>query len=120
MDRSPTFNRRRRPSCGGTSRISRKAHVQLLRPVNEELCIMHSVTIALLAFLVIALPSAAEAKRAALVIGNSAYVHASMLANPKNDATDFAAVLAESGFEVDCGVRPRQSILRPKNPRLRS
>jgi len=61
---------------------------------------MHSVTIALLAFLVIALPSAAEAKRAALVIGNSAYVHASMLANPKNDATDFAAVLAESGFEV--------------------
>jgi len=54
------------------------------------------VTIALLAFLLIALPSAAQAKRAALVIGNSAYVHADTLANPKNDASDFAGVLAKS------------------------
>ena len=58
------------------------------------------VTIALLAFLLIALPSAAQAKRAALVIGNSAYMHADTLANPKNDASDFAGVLAKSGFEV--------------------
>src|SRR6516225_11852096 len=58
------------------------------------------VTIALLAFLLIALPSAAQAKRAALVVGNSAYVHADTLANPTNDASDFAGVLAKSGFEV--------------------
>src|SRR4051812_19084361 len=39
-------------------------------------------------------------KRVALVIGNSAYVHAGTLANPKNDATDVAAALKKSGFEV--------------------
>ena len=32
---------------------------------------------------VLALGSSAEAKRSALVIGNSAYVHAGTLANPK-------------------------------------
>jgi len=49
---------------------------------------------------VLALFSSAEAKRVALVIGNSAYVHAGTLANPKNDATDVAAALRKSGFEV--------------------
>jgi len=61
---------------------------------------MLRATIALVAILLIGLPSTAEAKRAALVIGNSAYVHAGTLANPKNDATDLAAALARSGFEV--------------------
>src|SRR5215831_15147828 len=49
---------------------------------------------------VLALGSSAEAKRVALVIGNSAYVHAGTLTNPKNDATDVAAALRKSGFEV--------------------
>jgi hypothetical protein len=40
------------------------------------------------------------AKRVALVIGNSAYVHAPALANPKHDAADMAAALREIGFEV--------------------
>ena len=48
----------------------------------------------------LALGFGAEAKRVALVIGNSAYVHAGTLANPKNDATDVAAALRKSGFEV--------------------
>jgi uncharacterized caspase-like protein len=48
----------------------------------------------------LALGSSAEAKRVALVIGNSAYAHAGTLANPKNDATDVAAALKKSDFEV--------------------
>ena len=32
-------------------------------------------------------------KRVALVIGNSAYAHTPMLANPRNDAADVAAAL---------------------------
>jgi hypothetical protein len=48
----------------------------------------------------LALGFGAEAKRVALVVGNSAYVHAGTLANPKNDATDVAAALRKSGFEV--------------------
>jgi len=41
----------------------------------------------------------AQDKRAALVVGNSAYTSNS-LANPVNDATDMAAALKEAGFEV--------------------
>ncbi len=43
------------------------------------------------------------AKRVALVIGNSAYVHANPLPNPKNDADDIAKKLAELGFAVTSG-----------------
>src|SRR5215468_4800916 len=39
-----------------------------------------------------AAPAVAE-KRIALVIGNSAYKHAGVLTNPKNDATDMSAAL---------------------------
>ena len=38
--------------------------------------------------------------RVALVIGNAAYDHVPILANPLNDARDVAAVLGEIGFEV--------------------
>ena len=45
--------------------------------------------------------SAAKAeKRVALIIGNSAYVNAGQLRNPKNDATDFASALKLLDFEV--------------------
>jgi uncharacterized caspase-like protein len=43
---------------------------------------------------------AAPGKRIALVIGNSAYQHTSLLANPANDADDVAATLSTLGFEV--------------------
>jgi uncharacterized caspase-like protein len=39
-------------------------------------------------------------KRVALVIGNAAYVHASVLTNPVNDAQDISAVLRRLGFQV--------------------
>src|SRR5262249_29945171 len=47
----------------------------------------------------LSLPAHAQ-KRVALVIGNSAYQHTPRLENPKNDATDMAAVLKQLGFEV--------------------
>ncbi len=45
----------------------------------------------------------AEEKRVALVIGNGAYAHASMLANPGNDARGIAAALTRIGFS---GIAP--------------
>lgn len=48
-------------------------------------------------------PAAAQ-KRVALVIGNSAYQHATALANPVNDANDMGAALKELGFEVVLGL----------------
>ena len=44
-------------------------------------------------------PALAE-KRVALVIGNSAYQHATPLANPANDATSIAATLTKAGFDI--------------------
>ena len=41
--------------------------------------------------------------RVALVIGNSAYIHTTPLANPKNDARDIADTLKKLGFEVVVG-----------------
>jgi hypothetical protein len=46
------------------------------------------------------LPAAAQPKRVALVIGNSAYKNAGTLDNPNNDATDVAAALKALGFQV--------------------
>lgn len=60
------------------------------------------------AFLVLAacgVPFAYAAEnRVALVIGNSAYTHASVLANPKNDAVDIAAAAEKLGFTVIKGL----------------
>lgn len=46
---------------------------------------------------------AALAGRVAMVIGNSAYIHANPLPNATNDASDIAARLTEIGFEVHLG-----------------
>src|SRR5262245_6566009 len=59
---------------------------------------VRTVTILLLLVL-LSLPAHAQ-KRVALVIGNSAYQHTARLDNPKNDATDMAAVLKQLGFSV--------------------
>ncbi len=45
-------------------------------------------------------PQPAAARRVALVVGNSAYVHAPVLANPRNDAADVASALRRLGFTV--------------------
>ncbi|WP_032918336.1 caspase family protein [Mesorhizobium erdmanii] len=45
-----------------------------------------------------------DAKRVALVIGNSNYVHAVTLPNPANDARLIASTLRNAGFEVIEGV----------------
>ncbi|TGQ38401.1 caspase family protein [Mesorhizobium sp. M00.F.Ca.ET.216.01.1.1] len=44
--------------------------------------------------------AAPDAKRVALVIGNSKYVHAVALANPANDAHLIASTLRNAGFQV--------------------
>jgi peptidoglycan hydrolase-like protein with peptidoglycan-binding domain len=44
--------------------------------------------------------AAVDDKRVALVIGNSAYQSADSLKNPRRDAEDIAAALADIGFEV--------------------
>ncbi|TGQ66167.1 hypothetical protein EN829_022940 [Mesorhizobium sp. M00.F.Ca.ET.186.01.1.1] len=48
--------------------------------------------------------AAPEAKRVALVIGNSKYIHAVTLPNPANDAHLIASTLRNAGFEVIEGV----------------
>ena len=58
---------------------------------------------AIAAALLLAGPAAAQ-KRAALVVGNSAYTHSAALPNPVNDAGDMAAALKELGFEVILGL----------------
>jgi uncharacterized caspase-like protein len=50
-----------------------------------------------------AAPAAQAQKRVALVIGNSAYQHAGLLDNPKNDAIDVAGALKKHGFQVISG-----------------
>src|SRR5262249_13900124 len=57
------------------------------------------VLVAIFAFAGIATDVHAN-QRVALVIGNSAYQHTPRLENPKNDATDMAAVLKQLGFQV--------------------
>jgi uncharacterized caspase-like protein len=57
--------------------------------------------------LIVGLPTAAGAasdRRIALIIGNGAYQHTSILQNPRNDASDLAAALRRLGFEVMQGV----------------
>jgi uncharacterized caspase-like protein len=56
----------------------------------------------LLCTLVVLAPSQLCARESgvALVVGNSAYRHAPELRNPRNDATDIAAVLRQLGFRV--------------------
>jgi uncharacterized caspase-like protein len=62
--------------------------------------LLGSCAAALVAFTV---PAAAQ-KRVALVVGNSAYLHASALPNPANDASDVAAALKEMGFGAILGL----------------
>ena len=49
-------------------------------------------------------PLASVDHRVALVVGNADYQHAPILANPRNDAKDIAAALADLGFDVVAGM----------------
>ena len=57
------------------------------------------MVVAMLSLLALCAVSVAE-RRVALVIGNSAYTHTSVLANPLNDAADVAAAFERLGFAV--------------------
>lgn len=50
--------------------------------------------------LLLSLSAAHAERRIALVIGNGAYKNAPKLPNPANDASDVAAALAKSGFDI--------------------
>ena len=52
------------------------------------------------------------AERVALVIGNSAYDHVPLLANPRNDAKDVGAAFDRLGFEVSHLANANQAALR--------
>ena len=45
-----------------------------------------------------------QGRRVALILGNSAYVHTTMLPNPKNDASKISDMLKSLGFEVIVGL----------------
>jgi uncharacterized caspase-like protein len=61
---------------------------------------MARIILSFLAFLLISMPSVVQAKRVALVIGNSAYQYTAKLANPRNDAADIGKALRMHDFEV--------------------
>jgi uncharacterized caspase-like protein len=62
--------------------------------------ILRRLAFLLLSFAVVSAATAREPKRVALVIGNAAYSHASLLENPVNDAADVSAALRKLGFDV--------------------
>jgi len=70
--------------------------------LQKPLAVLRSAVIgfASLTLCFAASPEAAAEGRAALVIGNSAYLHTSKLENPGNDATDVANSLRSLGFMV--------------------
>jgi uncharacterized caspase-like protein len=66
-------------------------------------CAAAALGLCFVSLISIALPASAQ-KRVALVVGNSAYVHANALPNPANDAGDIAAALRDLGFSVILGL----------------
>jgi uncharacterized caspase-like protein len=64
--------------------------------------------------LILGVAAHAAEKRVALVIGNSNYRNTPTLINPKNDATDVAAVLKELGYSVVFGADLDKSAMDAK------
>jgi len=58
----------------------------------------------LMVAMLLGIADAKAEKRVALVIGNATYVNTPALRNPRNDATDMAAVLKGLGFDVILGL----------------
>lgn len=61
---------------------------------------MKSIFFSIALLFVLLTPAAAQEKRVALVVGNSAYKFNTTLKNPAHDAADVANALTEAGFEV--------------------
>jgi hypothetical protein len=59
---------------------------------SSLLCPLSPLAAVVVAAALATLPAAAQ-KRVALVVGNSAYQHATALANPANDASDMGVAL---------------------------
>jgi hypothetical protein len=66
--------------------------------MSEVLCSRFFIAFLFLA--VATSPCFSQGKRVALVIGNSAYKHTAVLANPANDAEDIAKTFTGLGFQV--------------------
>lgn len=71
------------------------------RPIRMLSLILSTVFVS---YLLMGASSAWAERRVALVIGNSAYVNTSALANPANDAEDMAQALRDLDFEVVVGI----------------
>jgi Caspase domain len=71
-----------------------------LPPIPNARCALARVLFIVLA-LVLGSTAPAEAKRVALVISNSRYLHATALKNPASDARLIAGALRQAGFAVD-------------------
>src|SRR5262249_45120270 len=95
---------RREASEGGLGTVQFSCCEILANP-NGGLAMprFHRLLAPIVAYILLVLPASAE-KRVALVIGNSAYVHANALSNPVHDASDMAKALAEVGFDVILGL----------------
>jgi hypothetical protein len=72
------------------------------------------VALALISLRLAGATSAQAEKRVAVAIGNSAYQHTSKLTNPKNDATNMAAVLKKHGFQVIDGWHTLATLRSPQ------
>ena len=85
--------------AGGLAHDLKLVREAALRPLG-------SLRLLSLVALIVCPPLAVQAQdhRVALVIGNSAYVNAGHLANPKNDADDIADTLGRLGFSVMKGI----------------
>lgn len=76
---------------------------------------LRRICIAIIAATSVLIPlSALASKRVALVIGNGAYLHATHLPNPRNDAVAITGKLKELGFDVVEGYDLDYEALSPK------
>src|SRR5262245_43109878 len=83
--------------CGGNHRTRSK---------GAPMHLADRLRFALLGLLLLAVPepSAADEKRVALVVGNSAYRRTAELKNPRNDAADMILSLKSLGFRTIAGL----------------
>jgi Caspase domain len=94
------------PSLNSLNQLFNSSLAQQMRGtamLRSVRVLTHSIAAIAAVIFTFATPAVAE-KRIALVIGNSNYAHAGVLANPANDANDMADALRGLGFEVILGL----------------
>ena len=62
--------------------------------------VLRSLVVAVVGFVVLAIPSVVQADGRVAPVGNSTYTHIGRLPNPDNDARDLSAALRRLGFKV--------------------